>query len=381
MSDFKENNAALKIQILFKLNKCLKQLDKFNELKLEKLAETLSFDEFKKIIIKKEVISTTHNFTLSLDNYKKGLEINPRILITSYLIKYYSVELLGELSDRHPSDDYILKLATNVVSILSNKENEKSNTSKVKEMWDCLREFKHGFANWSKMDKDRTIERLVVSYYYRSEHIDKIKSGELVKKLELVDPEQQNLMIQELERQRNDILKSIKLIDKSFDINYLKKNYVQVYNQIQNSWANFKINLSNTMKKAYWDMLCKDVENGNLISCFNLLKEIGERLGVICPQKQLESFKNKFSEDNLTNVLEIAEFTPQLVKFIGFIVDFILIMDAPANDEANKKWKAEIAQTIISGNFAYNFPKILIQIEEHIDIIYELIIKLNENNN
>lgn len=379
MSDFKENNAALKIQILFRINKCLKQLDKFNELNLEKLAESLSFDEFKKIIIKKEIIDITQNFTLSLDSYKKGLTINPRILITSYLIKCYSEELLGETTDRHPSDDYILSLATNVVAILSNQETT-SSLSRVKEIWDCLREFKHGFANWSKMDKDRTIERLVIAYYFRSEHIDKIKSGELVKKLELVDEEQQYLMIEELDRQRNDILRSIKLVDKSFDINYLKKNYVQVYEQIQKSWANVKISLSNTMKKAYYDMLCKDVENCNLISCFNLLKEIGERLSVICPQKQAESFKEKFSEDNLTNILEIAEFTPQLVKFIGFMVDFILIMDAPANDEANKKWKAEIAETIISGNFAYNFPKILIQIEEHIDIIYELIIKLNENN-
>ena len=373
MSDFKENNAALKIQILFRLNKCVKMLEKFNSLNLEKLAGELSFDEFKKIIIKKDIIETTQNFTSSLDNYKKGLGINPRVLITSYLIMFYSEELLGESNDRHPSDEYILTLSQNVISSLK--------TNNIKEIWDILREFKHTFKNWSSMDKDRTIERLVVSYYYRSEHIDKIKSGELVKKLELVDPEQQNQMIQELERQRNDILKSIKLIDRTFDINYLKKNYVQIYNSIQNSWSNIKINLSNTMKKAYYDMLCKDIENGNLISCFNLLKEIGERLGIICPSKQVESFKNKFNEDNLTNILAIPEFTPQLIKFIGFMVDFILLMDAPANDEANQIWKAEIGQTIISGNFTYNFPKILIQIEEHIDIIYDLILKLNENNN
>lgn len=373
MSDFKENNAALKIQIFYRLNKCVKMLEKFNELNLEKLAGELSFDEFKKIIIRKDILQTTQNFTSSLDNYKKGLEINPRILITSYLIKYYSDELLGESKDRHPSDEYILSLSHNVISILQ--------TNNIREIWNVIREFKHTFKNWSSMDKDRTIERLVISYYYRSEHIDKIKSGELIKKLELVDIEQQNHMIIELEKQREDIIKSIKLIDRTFDVNYLKKNYVEIYNSIQKSWSNIKIALSNNMKKAYYDMLCKDIENGNLISCFNLLKEIGERLGVICPSKQVESFKNKFNEENLTELLAIPEFTPQLIKFIGFMVDFILLMDAPANDEANKLWKAEIGQTIISGNFSHNFPKILIQIEEHIDIIYDLIIKLNGNNN
>jgi hypothetical protein len=373
MSNFKENNAALKIQILFRLNNCVKMLEKFHFLNLEKLAEKLNFDEFKKIIIKKDIIDTTQNFTFALDNYKKGLGINPRILITSYLIKYYSEELLGEPNDRHPSDDYILTLSSNVISSLK--------TNDIKEIWDILREFKHSFKSWSSIDKDRTIERLVISYYYRSEHIDKIKSNELVKNLELIDTEQQNQMIQELDRQRNDILKSIKLIDRTFDVNYLKKNYVEIFNSIQKSWTNIKINLSNNMKKAYYDMLCKDIENGNLISCFNLLIEIGERLGIICPSKQAEGFKNKFNEDNLTNILAAPEFTPQLVKFIGFIIDFILLMDAPVNDEVNKLWKAEIAQIIISGNFAYNFPKILIQIEEHIDIIYDLIIKLNENNN
>lgn len=360
MSDFKKNHAALKIQMLFRLNKCLKLLEKFNKLNLEKFAKELSFDDFKKIIIKKEIIETTLIFTSSLNNYKKGLELSPKLLIISYLIKHYSDELLGTTNDRHPSDEYILFLSNNVISTLK--------TNNIKEIWNILREFKYYFINWSSMDKDRTIERLIVSYYYRSEHINKI------------DPEQ-NQIIYELENQRNDILKSIKLIDRTFDINYLKNNYVQVYTSIQNSWSNIKINLTNNMKKAYYDILCKEIKNGNLLLCFNLLKEIGKRLGIICPRKQVESFKNKFNDDNLICILTNLEFTPQLIKFINFIVDFILLMDAPNNDESNKLWKIEISQLINSDNFAYNFPKILIQIEEHIDIIYDLIIKLNENNN
>ena len=41
--------------------------------------------------------------------------------------------------------------------------------------------------------------------------------------------------------------------------------------------------------------------------------------------------------------------------------------------------KNEIEQ-MVQSNFPTNFPKVLIQIEERIDIIYDLITKLDNNN-
>lgn len=361
MSDIKEN-AALKIQYLLKLNNCKKLLCEFKTLELKSNAESLSFDNFKKIIIKKELINNVKNFTDSLDKLKKGLSINPRVLITAYMITYFTNELLGEEKDRHPTDNFILEIATNVVNKL--EENDISN------IWTILRDFKVGFNNWSQMDKDRTIEKLVVSYYYRCEHLEKINSGELSKN----DSEQKQDMIDELEKQKEDIIKSIKLIDRNFDIKYLKENYKQIFNTIQQTWSNVHVNVSNTMKKAFYDMLVRDIKEGNLISCFNLLKEIGERLSLLCPKNKVTSFKNKFSDDNLTNILA----TPELIKFIGMIIDFISLVDAPVNDETNKQWKQEIVN-LLTSNFTTNFPKILIQIEEHIDVIYDLIISMNKD--
>jgi len=369
MSDLKEN-AALKIQYLLKLNNCKKSLNEFKTLELKSNAQSLSFDDFKKFIIKKEVINNVKNFTDSLDKLKKGLSINPRVLITAYMITYFSIDLLGEEKDRHPTDNFILEIASNVVNKL-----EENN---INQIWDILRDFKVGFSNWSQMDKDRTIEKLVVSYYYRCEHLKKINSGELIKKSKLFDPEQQQDMIEELERQKEDIIKSIKLIDRKFDIKYLKENYKQIFNTIQQTWSNIHVNVTNTMKKVFYDMLVRDIKDGNLISCFNLLKEIGERLSLLCPKNKVASFKNKFSDDNLTNLLATPEFTTELIKFIGMIIDFISLIDAPVNDETNKQWKQEIVN-LLTCNFATNFPKILIQIEEHIDVIYDLIISINKD--
>jgi len=365
MSDLKEN-AALKIQYLLKLNNCKKLLNEFKTLELKSNAQSLSFDNFKKIIIKKEVIGNVKNFTDSLDKLKKGLSINPRVLITAYMITYYTIDLIGEEKDRHPTDNFILEIATNVVNKL-----EENN---INHIWDILRDFKVSFNNWSQMDKDRTIEKLVVSYYYRCEHLEKINSGELSKN----DIEQKENMINELERQKEEIIKSIKLIDRNFDTKYLKENYKQIFNTIQQTWSNVHVNIANTMKKAFYDMLVRNINEGNLISCFNLLKEIGERLSLLCPKNKVASFKNKFSDENLTNLLAIPEFTTELIKFIGMIIDFISLIDAPVNDETNKQWKQEIVN-LLTSNFATNFPKILIQIEEHIDVIYDLIISMNKD--
>lgn len=371
MSDFKQK-AAFKIQYMFKLKHCINLLDSFKKLDLKSNAETLTFDEFKKIIIKKDIIETVKNFIDSLDKFKKGLGLNPRVLITAYMITYFTNDFIGEEKDRHPSDNFIFELATNVINNLEE--------GKIIKIWDILRDFKIGFNNWSQMDKDRTIERLVISYYYRCEHINKIKSDDVDKKIDLFEPDQQYYMIKELERQKEDIVKSIKLIDRNFDINYFKENYVQIFNTIQQTWINLQINLSNTMKKAFYDMLVKDIESGNLLSCFNLLKEIGERLTAICPPKKATAFKSKFSDDILTNLLTVLEFTPELIKFIGMIIDFISLMDAPINDETNKQWKEQIVE-LLTGSFSTNLPKILIQIEEHIDVIYELIFDMNNDNN
>ena len=371
MDDFKQT-AAFKIQLMFKLKHCTNLLDKFKNLELKSNAAVLSFDEFKKIIIKKDIIEIVKKFTDSLDKFKKGLDINPRILINAYVIKYYPNDLIGDPNDRHPLDNNIFELASCVITML-----EEGDITKI---WNVLRDFKIGFNNWLQMDKHRTIEKLIISYYYRCEHIDKIKSGELDKKVDLDDQNNSCYMIKELLRQKEDIIKSIKLIDSNFDINYLKENYVQIFNTIQQSWLNLQVNLSNTMKKAFYDMLVNDIENGNLLTCFNVLKEIGERLGAICPSKKAHAFKNKFNDNNLTNILTVPEFTPELIKFIGMIIDFITLMDAPINDESNKEWKEQIVRLLI-GNFSTNFPKILLQIEEHIDAIYELILTINNDNN
>jgi len=133
------------------------------------------------------------------------------------------------------------------------------------------------------------------------------------------------------------------------------------------------------MKKAYYSMLCEELYKENKLPIFNLLKEIGERLLLIIPEKRKESFKNKFQEENLTNLLINNYWNDNIIKFIDFIIDTILLLSAPIDDEINNKWKQNI-QNLYEKDYIYELPNILIMIEEKIDRIYELIINFNENN-
>ena len=123
--------------------------------------------------------------------------------------------------------------------------------------------------------------------------------------------------------------------------------------------------LAKNMKKAYYDMLKQDLENGDTTSCENLIQDIKERLNIICPLNYKELL-----EINFRNIPYISPENPVFKEFILMAVDFITLMDAPINDEQNELWR----QQMITSN---DIPKMLIEIEEHIDVIYEAIIKLN----
>ena len=372
-----KEKSAIKIQLIFKINNCLKKLENFNNIKLTSLASSISFGEFQKIICKKDVLEASSLFIKSLNMYKSGLVTkslynSSKIFISSFLIKFYSNELLGETKDWHLYDTNVFNSANNLIDSIMGSRASPNSEPNIKQVWDNLFEFNTMFLIWSSIDKDRTIEKLIISYYYRCEHIDKIKndnSNEFEQKLD---------MLEQLEKQKSELIRSIVLIDKDFDIEYLKKNYVEIFNNIMASWQKINSAIAINMKKAYYNMLIDDIKKGEMMSTFNLLKDIGNRLLVLCPEKRKNSFQDKFSDDKLLELLQDLTFNNRNTEFINFIVDFICLMDAPINDMNNKKWKDNI-NILFSSDFSICFPNILLQIEEHIDIIYDLIIKLQDS--
>jgi hypothetical protein len=334
----------------------------FNQLNLKKKSIEKSFDEFKKYLLDKKLIAITNDLCKALEKY--NLNIKPRILLSMYIINQYPTELLGEMKEWQEIDTELYQICQNTVDII---ESEK----KLENIYKVLNIYMEKFIVWTNFDKDRSIEQLIISYYNRMTHINKMLTSN--NKIEF---EQEQDMMIELEKQKSELLRMMVTIDPTFNATYFKENYIQVYNDIMKARNEMSIRVKNVMKKAYYDMLCEDIKKGDMMSCFNQIKEIGKRLSVMCPKNMVTSFEQKFSDDNLTTILLSQEFTPEIKSFIKFMVDFTILIDAPINDENNQIWSNEI-NSLVCNKFCYNFPKILIQISEHIDTVVDMILALD----
>ena len=365
-----EHNAALKIQFVFKLNNCIKYLEKFNKLNLKNIASTKSFLEFQKLITNKDtspnIIDVINKFIFSLNKFKNGLTIKSKIIITAYIINYFPNEILGNDENKHPIDINLINLAKNMLNSID--------SGKIKNIWESMRDFNIAALQWFEMDKERTIEQMIISYHNRCKHIDMIKEhGE-----KQMDFEQQMDMINEIEKEKITIINCIKQIDNNFNIEFLKQNHEMISYHIMKSRQEISNALIMNMKRAYFNMLYKDISNMEMMSTFNELKAIAERLLAICPAKRLESFKEKFTDDVLLNLLSERGFTNSFISHINMILDYITIMDAPINMINNKEWKQHInsmmSQDKSLDTYNENLPRILIEIQEHLDNLIEKII-------
>jgi len=361
--------AAKKIQLQYKKYKCIQQTNNIKQLHEYFINESKknTFDEFKKVILKKTIQNNFINFCSAYNKYKKGVEIKYRIIMTLYFIYLYPNDIL--FSTTHPYDIMLQNSANELVKHIY------TDPINIINIWKSLQYFNTTFIQWSKMDKDRLIEDCIKSYYFKCEHIEKILENKSTKS----DNEQKLDMINELEKQKKDLLNNILLLDNTFDTKFLEDNYKVIYCNLIVSKEKIHNSISVNMKLAYYNMISEDLKNGTLLSTLDMVKEIGRRLLLICPANNKEKFNEKFSDNNLTELLFDCAFTPNLIKFIYFMFDFIRFLDAPINDDDNNQYRATIEYQVKQEFYIY-FPKILLHIQEKIDNLYDALIYTYNTN-
>ena len=220
------------------------------------------------------------------------------------------------------------------------------------------------------------IESILISYNNRCEHIEKIKSGNddtIFKDLNIQSKED---MLNVLEEQKNDLLLQIKLTDPSLDIEYIKENSNDIIEQMTKSYEIMTNQVASTMKKAYFDMLCEEVESQNMLPIFDLIKDINSRLLIFVPQKNKKSFDSKFESNKIIDLLTCGDWSDELIGVINLMIDTVFVLGAPCDDKEMKEWKNYI-MSLTTDNFSNNLPLILIQIQEKIDRIFYLLKELN----
>ena len=367
MSTIKQNYSAKKIQHFYKVFKYNEVIKNVRKLELKALAESISFNEFTRILRNKNNIEKIDNFLkiISLKN-----KFNGRIILTGYLINYYADELLDKKDERHPIDKSILEWSNKLVDLIEN--NDVSNYVELKKNVLFFTNYINVFNQWKEMDKNRTIERIIISYKNRSEHID------IINKDDSIDPEQKKMMLGELNKQKEKLEYDILLINREFDIDYLRENYQKMYDEMKKSYEKIFVDTTNTMKKAYFDMVSQELKSGNSKPVYDLFLEISKRIINITPEKRKDSLIEKMNGDNINDFLIYGDWNEDLIKHIKFLGDIIVMFDAPINDKENLEWK-ESLNYLNKHQYHEKLPIVLIEMEEKLDKIYSYIYQLNKN--
>ena len=215
---------ARKIQRYFRKNKILKNNSEFLKLNLAGKGKESEFENFTKYIRDPKVIGCANNYIKSFSSYKNGFKLDSKVLLTAYLIYFFSEELLGK--EQHPMDKGISEWSEEVVKRVGDLNDSKE----IDKVWLLLNNYNTIFSQWKTSDKSRMIESIIISYYNRSKHIEKIHADE-----KLNDAEKK-AVIDVLEKQRQQVVGNIKFIDPEFNVEYFLENYEEIYNNMNSAY-------------------------------------------------------------------------------------------------------------------------------------------------
>lgn len=360
--------------------------------------DIVDFGKFSKLIRQKEVIQSTkdliNSFNLSkkssIENQNTNISLEPKVLLTSFLILFFQNDLVGDQKNRNQVDNSLIDWVYLFTEKIANFNEKNSNiNNKINETILLFENFQIVFDQWKNYDKNRLIESIIVSYNNRCEHIEMIKNNEIPNDFKPqveenkntifknLDKESKNEMLKTLEEQKNDLLNQIKLTDPSIDIEYIKENSSLIIQKMNESFEKINNEVSKTMKKAYYDMLCDEINSGNMLPIFELMKEINNRLLILIPQKIKNSFEQKFDQNKIINLLTDYVWSQELIDQLDLFIDTIFMVGAPADDEEMKNWKNYI-MSLTKDNFSNNLPLILLETQEKIDRVFNLINQLNK---
>jgi hypothetical protein len=360
------NNHIIKIQRYYRTHLIKRKLYILKQYNLKNKNEII-FDNFTKIIRGVDIIKATKNVINIFNSiYKPIINITPHVILTAYLINNFPIELLGTMKDRHPIDIQLLEWSNKLIDFLDNYEN--STFIDFKKIHNYMNNYKIIFDYWKEIDKNRTIQNIIVSYYNRMKHLEYIKNEEL-------EPNQKEIIINTLVKESNDLLKQIMYIDPVFNIEYIQQNYELVYDNIKKGMEQILHTVSKSFKVSYLEMLIEEFGKSNRKIIFDLILETNQRIGDIAPEKFKASIIKKFHTYHYTKLLLKDNWSEELNDYLAFTVDTVTIFSAPEDDKDNIKWKSDM-KTLTSSDFLVSLPIILVEINNKIDKLYSIFNKI-----
>ena len=200
-------NNIIKIQRYYRVYSLKKKLMKLKDFKLSK---TKNFGELSVLLRNKKVIEQMSIVLNSFNNFSCiPLNIKPQVILLAYLVKKFPNDVIGQNKDRHPIDKELLKNSIKLVSLLENVDD--LNYYICISINKFIKNFCELFIFWKNMDKNRTIQNIIISYHNRREHLEYLET-------EKMNEEQKNKMKISLSNECKVLISQIKTIDSGFDI-------------------------------------------------------------------------------------------------------------------------------------------------------------------
>ena len=349
----------IKIQRFYRIYKISKLFDNFKKYQMNK--KNISFEEYTIKMKNKNLINIVSKIILSLNKLcDTSFKISPRIILTAFLINNYPNEIIGYIKDRHPIDHFIIEWSKKLVSIFKLDNNYYENILLIK----YLNNYIDIFNNWKNIDKNRTIQNIIISYGNRMEHLNYVKQEEL-------EEESKKKIILSLTSECDSLLESIKIIDNDFDIDNLKQNYKEIIIKIKESMEQIFYDLSYNFKNAYLDMLIEEYSNDNNNVILNLINETNERILLLTPKAYLDSTRSKFNSYDYTDYL-LEDNYSELNKYFNFLIDTITAYSAPEDIKENTIWKNDMINWLNSDtdiDYKVVIPSLLLEINTKINLL------------
>ena len=282
----------------------------FKEQGLYKKANSLSFEDFTKVICDRNIIKCSKDLVNSLAKII-GLDtvISPREFISIYTVAAFDKVLFDEIDDTVKN---MIKTALEVINIIELTNNFNSDDY-LKLAENCIK-FKNLFTLWKDNDRDKLIVEIQESYF-------KLDASLTLTKLEGEDYIEWKKGVEQVKRILKDNLEIIAGKDCVTALEGMKYDVMMLDDKEQRG-------IALVMEKAFWDHIITEMNLGNYRSFLGLFSELKELLCVlISHNKELVEYINGGINTDL-NKCDI-----QLVyNNIVFIYERIKEFGIPAND-------------------------------------------------
>jgi hypothetical protein len=334
---------------IYKINKIIKKIIKY------KLFIENDFDKYKKIMMNKELINDVNILMKWLKNcsYRNYMN-NTKIFLTAIMIYNFPDGLLGNIKERHPIDTILLD---NINALVNSLFDIKIYSDVIK-LINHTTVFEELFNEWKNIDRNRTIQNIIISYKHRQDHIKHIND---------TNTSDDSEIILKLKQECDIMLKTISTIDSTYNIDYVKNNYNEIYDTINITTHKIENKIKSNFQKAYIDYLVYEFSNNNDLDIIKkLILETNDRIILCVPNSIKNSIKNKLNNYDYNNLLLENEWSNDLVNYFKFIIDTIFCCDKKNLFDIDI---IKILYKMVGNNFHHNIPYILVNINMLIDII------------